>query len=168
YGFDNLNYKKEENKFAIEETNYSFYYSNEKIGNLFFVSDFLKEFFDIKGEIYVCEILFDKFLKYISFEKKFKQLPKYPSSKRDFSFLFSFDINWQDIEKGILKLDLPIEKIEVFDIYKSKNLPENKISVSFSVIFRSPLRTLENTEINEFSEKIVNFIEKEFKGKMRY
>lgn len=68
---------------------------------------------------------------------------------------------------GILTLGLPIERIEVFDIYKGKNIPEGKISVSFSVIFRSSEKTLENEEIENFSKKIINVIEKKFEGKLR-
>ncbi|MCM8805086.1 MAG: phenylalanine--tRNA ligase subunit beta [Candidatus Omnitrophica bacterium] len=166
-GLENINYLKEKNIFAMDDTNYGIYHLDEKIGNLFLVSDTLKEFFDIKGEIYTCEILVENFLKYINFEKKFKQLPKFPSSKRDFSFLLPADIDWKEIETKILGLGLPIEKIEVFDMYKGRNLPEDRISVSFSVIFRSSERTLEKEEIEDFSKKIINLVEKEFEGKLR-
>lgn len=166
-GLENISYLKEENSFAMEGTNYGIYFLDEKIGNLFLVSDKVKDFFDIKGEIYACEILIESFLKYINFKKKFRQLPKFPSSQRDFSFLLPEDINWRDIETKILTLGLPIEKIEVFDIYKGKNIPEGKISVSFSIVFRSSEKTLENEEIENFSKKIVNVIEKGFEGKLR-
>lgn len=166
-GLENIEYKQEENKFAKEGTNYGIYYSNVKIGNILWISDELKEFYDIKNDIYVCEISMEKFVKYINFEKKFRQLPKFPASQRDFSFLFPEDINWREVEKEINSLNLPIEKIEVFDIYKGERIPEGKISVSFSIIFRSFQKTLENEEIDNFSKLIINRIENKFSGRLR-
>jgi len=166
-GLENIDYMKNENFFAQSGTNYDIYYLQDKVGGIFLASEELKNFFDIKKDVYVCEILFDKFMKYINFEKKFKQLPKFPSSKRDFSFLLDKEINWEEIEKEIRNLKLPLESIEVFDIYKDKNIPENQISVSFSVIFRSTEKTLQNEEIDDFSKKIIETIEKKFNGKLR-
>jgi len=166
-GLENIDYLKISNFFALDDTNYDVYYLGNKIGRLFFASDELKDFYDIKRDVYICEIFFDKFLNFITFEKKFKQLPKFPSSKRDFSFLLDRDINWKDVEKEIERLDLPIEKIEVFDVYKDKNIPENQISVSFSITFRSPEKTFQNEEIDNFSKKIIETVEKKFNGKLR-
>ena len=166
-GLDHLEYIKEETYFAEKGTNYGIYYSKEKIGDLFLPSIELKNFYDIENEVYVCEILIENLLKFIKFEKKFKQLPKFPYSQRDFSFLFPEDIDWKEIEKEIKNLNLPIERMEVFDIYKGKSVPSDKISVSFSIIFRSQEKTLENEEIENFSKTIIDVIEEKFKGKLR-
>jgi len=166
-GLENIDYSKNYNFFALDETNYEIYFSKEKIGNLFLASDELKKFYDIKENVYICEIFFDKFIDFVSFEKKFEQLPKFPSAKRDFSFLLDRDINWKEVENIIKDLGFPIEKIEVFDIYKGEKIPENQISVSFSVVFRSPEKTLQNEEIDYFSKQIIETIEKKFNGKLR-
>ncbi|MCM8818269.1 MAG: phenylalanine--tRNA ligase subunit beta, partial [Candidatus Omnitrophica bacterium] len=166
-GLENLEYIKEYRNFAESGTNYGIYYSEEKVGDLFLPSEELKNFYDIEGEIYICEILIENLLKYINFEKKFKQLPKFPFSQRDFSFLFPENINWKEIEKEIMNLNLPIEKIEVFDIYRGKNIPDDKISVSFSITFRSLEKTLDSEEIDNFSKLIIKTIEGKFKGKLR-
>ena len=166
-GLENIDYVKVSNFFAQDGTNYEIYYLENKIGKIFWVSEELKNFYDIKKDVYICEIFLEEFLNHINFEKKFKQLPKFPSSKRDFSFFFHKNINWKEIEREIKSLNLPIEEIEVFDIYRNKNIPENLISVSFSVIFRSPLKTFQNEEIDNFSRKIIEIIEKKFNGKLR-
>ena len=166
-GLKNIDYVKIPNFFALNDTNYEIYFLENKIGKLFWASEELKKFYDIKRDVYICEIFLDEFLNYINFEKKFKQLPKFPSSKRDFSFLLDKDINWKEIEKEMKNLNLPIENIEVFDIYKDKNIPENQISISFSVIFRSSEKTFQNEEIDDFSKRIIDTIEKKFYGKLR-
>lgn len=166
-GIEFISYKEEENSFAIKGTNSGIFFKDEKMGDLFVLSEEMKGFYDIKSDVYVCEIYMDRFLNSVNFEKKFKQLPKFPSSKRDFSFLFNEDINWGYVEKELKDMKMPVESIEVFDIYKGKGIPEGKISVSFSVVFRSPERTLENEEINFYSEKIIEMIKTKFNGIIR-
>jgi phenylalanyl-tRNA synthetase beta chain len=40
------------------------------------------------------------------------------------------------------------ESVEVFDVYEGKGLPEGKKSLAFSLVFRSPARTLTDEEVN--------------------
>jgi len=152
---------------AQEEANCDIYFFDDKIGNLFIPIDELKNFYGIETEVYVCEILLDKLLQYSNFEKKFKQLPKFPFSQRDFSFIISENVNWKEIESEIKKLNLPIEKIELFDVYSGKNIPEGKISISFSIIFRLHEKTLENYEVDNFEKSIIDKIEKKFNAQLR-
>lgn len=166
-GLTELRYVKNDYFLAEEGNNCEIYFSEDKIGNLFIPLSEIKNFYKIDDEVYVCEIFVDKLLKNLNFDKKFKQLPKFPASKKDFSFLFSEDINWKEIENTIKKLNLPIEKIEVFDIYKGKNIPHGKISISFSITFRSPEKTLENDEIDRFEKNIIETIECKFNAILR-
>ena len=100
-------------------------------------------------------------------EKHFQKLPKFPASRRDLSFLISEDIAWQDVEKEIKSLEIPLEKIEVFDIYRGKNIPQDKISISFTLIFRHPERTLESEEVEEYVKEVMELMEKKFKAILR-
>ena len=163
----NLQFKKEAGAFATEN-NLAIYLDTLYIGNIFIISDEIKERFDLKRqEIYGSEINLERIIGNISFITFFNEPPKYPSSRRDFSFLFPEDIEWNDIKNTILSLNLPVEKIEFFDLYKSDALPKNTISISFSVFFRSATGTLENKDIVNFSEKIIETICLKMKGQLR-
>lgn len=166
-GFSELEFKIEDYIYAVKNKGQTIFYKNDEIGKIFILSEDMRKYFDIKQQVYVCEIRMDNYLKYANFEKIFEPLPKFPYSKRDFSFIFPKDINWEKVEKEIKSLKFPIQKIEVFDIYKGKNIPENKISVSFSIFFRSADKTLENEEIEDYSKKIIKLIEEKFNGKLR-
>ncbi|MCM8777709.1 MAG: phenylalanine--tRNA ligase subunit beta [Candidatus Omnitrophica bacterium] len=138
------------------------------IGNIFILSDEIKDKFDIrKFEICGSEIVLEKIIEKASFVKFFKEPSKYPSSRRDFSFFFPENIEWGEIENTILSLNLPVEKIECFDFYKADNMTDNTISISFSVFFRSDTGTLENEDVVNFSEKIIEIISLKLKGKLR-
>ncbi len=82
-------------------------------------------------------------------------LNKYPAAKRDLSILIKKNIPLIDIvnlinnsQGGIL------DEVEVFDIYAGKNLPEDKKSVAFHLLFRHKERTLTAEEINQAMQKI--------------
>ncbi len=165
---ENLNYKTETGQFSEINGLQSVLYNGSKIGEIFIPKKEILEKFEIeKEEIYLSEIYIEKLIDNISFEKKFKELPKFPFSRRDFSFILPFNVNWEEIEKEIFSEKIPIERIEVFDIFKGKNISSGKISISFSVYFRSEEKTLSAEEIEEFSKKIISLIEKKFGGNLR-
>lgn len=163
----NLQFKKEAGIFSIEN-NLVIYVDDTNIGDIFILSDDIKNRFDLKNnEIHGCEINLEKILDKVSFIDFFKEPSRYPASKRDFSFIFHKDIEWKEIEDTILSLNLPVEKIEFFDFYRTKDMAEDTISISFSVFFRSPSGTLENEDVVSFSEKIVETISLKLKGQLR-
>jgi len=165
---ENLNYKTETGQFSAINGLQSILYNGVKIGEIFIPKKELLEKFEIeKEQVYISEIYIEKLIDDISFEKKFKELPKFPFSRRDFSFILPFTVNWEEIEKEIFGEKMPVERIEVFDIFKGKNIPSGKISISFSVYFRSEEKTLSAEEIEEFSKKIISIIEKNFGGNLR-
>jgi len=163
----NLQFKEEPGVFATEN-NLAIYLDDVPIGNIFILSDEIKERFDLKREeIYGSEINLENIIGKVSFITFFKEPPKYPSSRRDFSFFFPEDIEWKEIENTILSLNLPVEKIEFFDFYKRDAIPNNIISISFSVFFRSATGTLENEDVVKFSKKIIETICLKMKGQLR-
>jgi phenylalanyl-tRNA synthetase beta chain len=47
-----------------------------------------------------------------------------------------------------------VERVEVFDVYEGKGLPEGTKSLAFSLVFRSPSRTLTDDEVNGVLQRI--------------
>lgn len=167
-GLKNLTYKTQPEAFYGNE-NLDIYLGEIRIGHMCILPEQIKTAYDLKkekicaGEISLKKIMNNLFAKDIIFS----ELPKYPSSTRDFSFILPEEVTWQEIENVISALNLPIEKTEFFDFYTGTTIPEDSISISFSVVFRSPDKTLENEEVAGFSEKIVNAVCLNLKGKLR-
>lgn len=126
------------------------------------------ENYGMDTRVYMGQIDFDRVIELTDFEKRFKPLPKYPSMTRDIAVVVDEDIMVGDIEKIILKHggDL-IEDIELFDIYRGDQIPENKKSIAFSIIYRSHERTLKDKEINNIQELIIHDLEDNLKAKLR-
>ncbi len=80
----------------------------------------------------------------------FQSMPKYPSSKRDFSLLTDKSVTYQSIENlAHQTADGSLKKVELFDVYEGRNLPENKISYGVSFLFQNNKRTLTDTEVDQ-------------------
>lgn len=166
-GIDDILYHRESGTFS-KDFNLRIYSGEVEIGDIFIPSEEFINRYGLKREkICATEIYLERIADKISFSGGFKELARYPSSRRDFSFLFPEDIIWKDVEDLILKLNMPIERVEFFDSYKSDDMPKGYISVSFSVLFRDISRTLENEEVTLFSERIIESISSELNGRLR-
>jgi len=166
-GIDNIDYKGQPGIFSPDE-NLGIYCGGVEAGNIFIASGDSKERHGLqKEEVCGGEIFLEKIKGEMSFSGAFCEQARYPSSRRDFSFIFPEGIVWKEVEELILSLKLPAERIEFFDFYKGKNIPDFCISVSFSVIFRSLERTLGAEEVAGFTEKIINAVCSVLGGKLR-
>ena len=60
-----------------------------------------------------------------------------------------------------------LESAEMFDIYRGAQMLTGKKSVAFSLIFRSPDRTLVDEDVNAVMTKILSVCEKEYGAVIR-
>lgn len=170
--FDKLRLKKPQFKkqpgiFSLEN-NLAIYVDNKRIGDVFILSDEIKDKFDLKKtDVYGIEMNLERIIEKACFTTAFKEPFKHPSARRDFSFIFHKDIDWGEIEETLLSLNLPVEKIEFFDSYKMGDIPKDFISVAFSVFFRSDKGTLANEDVTAFSDTIIKTIGLKLKGQLR-
>lgn len=124
--------------------------------------------YDIKKKCYVAELDFYKLLNYAKENYTFKEIPKYPAVKRDLAFLMDNEVPAAEIESVARKVGSKLlEEFKVFDIYRSESLGLDKKSIAFSLVFRSPEKTLVETEVNEITDKIINAIEQQFNATLR-
>lgn len=93
-------------------------------------------------------------------EKKYVEIPKYPSVTRDIAVLIDDSVLVQDMENIFKKQGgALLESYTLFDVYKGKQLPEGKKSVAYNLVYRNKERTLTDKEVNKVHEKIVRTLE---------
>ena len=135
----------------------------EEIGKLFIVDKNTQENFGIKrfsGAIGIFEIDLEKMVEIEGKAKIFEDLPRFPKSPRDISFLVpeNSQVSFEEIEKTIRKsAGDNLESVELFDIFEKGDLKSYAIHLDFM----SKDRTLENEEVEEAMEKITGALEKE-------
>jgi phenylalanyl-tRNA synthetase beta chain len=101
-------------------------------------------------------------------DKKYRALPKFPSTSRDIAMLISDDVMVAEIESIISKYGKElIEDIKLFDVYKGKQIPEGLKSVAYSIVYRADNRTLKDEEVNVVHDKIVNALKEKLGAQLR-
>src|SRR5262249_52391352 len=126
--------------------------------------------FDLKGSVSAFEVFLDAIP-----EPKAKAKARPPfapspfqASERDFAFTVGVGVTADEIvraarnaERGLL------ERVDVFDVYEGKGVPEGKKSVAISVRIQSKDRTLTDGEIDAVAQKLVSAVTKATGAELR-
>jgi len=125
--------------------------------------------FGIKQPVYYAEINWDSVLQLMVMNKtKYKELAKFPSSRRDLSLLLDKEIKFEQIQEIASRADRKILKeIGLFDIYEGKNLPEGKKSYAVSFLFQDENKTLVDNQIEKIMTKIQGELESKLGASLR-
>lgn len=124
--------------------------------------------YGINEKVYYAEMDIEKFAKYGKNNKKYVSIPKYPAVERDIALVVDEDVEVGQIENIIAKKAKNIlEKAELFDIYRSDKLGENKKSVAYELIFRAKDRTLTDDEIKNTMEVITKELQANLGAELR-
>ncbi|MFA5228404.1 MAG: phenylalanine--tRNA ligase subunit beta [Candidatus Paceibacterota bacterium] len=107
----------------------------------------------IKSGITFFEFDFEKIQKNAIDNREYKHVSYHPIATRDISGLVDDDLEIEKIISKIEKIDL-VKSVEVFDVFKGKNVPSGKKSISLRVNLQSKERTLDGQTIDRIINKI--------------
>jgi phenylalanyl-tRNA synthetase beta chain len=114
---------------------------------------------DLTGTVVVGELDLDLLAASCSAKGSFRSLPRFPSSSRDVAFLVRREIAAAEMLRSATdSLEELLEKVEIFDVYEGKNIPEGMKSLGLRFSYRSADRTLMDDEVNEVHTRIVQKI----------
>lgn len=126
------------------------------------------ENYSIGTKAYVAVIDVDVLVEKANFNRTFKQLPKFPAMQRDIAMLVEDKVIVKDIEDIIRqKGGKLLEAVELFDVYKGKQIQEGYKSVAYSISFRADDRTLTDEEVNAPMKKILAELEAKLNAQLR-
>lgn len=134
------------------------------------VSEHMKTVADIGQEVFFAELDMALILKACSKPNhQMKNIPKFPSSKRDLALTMEEGVTYASVEKIIKKAGGSLLKeIHLFDIYRDKKyLGEGKKSYAVSMIFEDSEKNLKDKVIDKIVAKAVDNLGKELGAKLR-
>ncbi len=113
--------------------------------------------FDIKDtEICAAEIDFELLSSLQADTVKIKPLPRFPAIDRDLSLVIDESIIWEKIVAAINKKAIDkLESVKFVDLYKGKNIPAGKKSITLSLRFRDEDGTLTHEQVDVFEKAIL-------------
>ncbi len=140
----------------------------EKLGFLGEIHPKVCDNYEIGTKTYVAVIYIDKLCENATFERTYKALPKFPAVSRDISMLVKDSVIVKDIENIIKeKGGKLVEKIQLFDVYKGKQIQDGFKSVAYNISFRAADRTLTDEEIAGPMKKILKELEEKLDAQLR-
>ena len=165
-GINKFNIVKDENNSILHAgQTIDYMIGNKKIATLGKVKKQILNNFDVTEDTYICEINITDIIRYMSKNKKYNPITKYPKVTRDLSIVVDKDLEYDRIRNIVKKQAGSIlENIELFDIYvfdRGSLEYNHKKSVSISMVFRDSKKTLEEQVIVDTMDKILKGLEKE-------
>lgn len=101
-------------------------------------------------------------------ESVYRQLPRHPGVERDLAVILKDEIPASHIEREIRDGGGKIlESVELFDIYKGKQVPQGFKSMAYSIVFRAEDRNLTDEEVNPVMEGIIHKLQEKFQAELR-
>ena len=125
--------------------------------------------FDIDQEVAYAEIELNTIFDFYS-SKKFRvsPVPQFPFSKRDYAIMIDNHIDFKSIKEKSFKIDKKLlYKVDLFDVYKGKELAKNKKSYGISFYFYNAERTITDSEINVICNKLEKMFIDSFGAELR-
>lgn len=132
------------------------------VGYLYELHPMIRKNFDIKLRVTIAEINVQAILDMnIDTRKKFSELPKFPSIQLDVSLLIPKRNPAGDYLKTIEKTDQKlITGVELIDEYTGDKIPADKRSLTYSITYQAPNRTLTDAEVEAVHKQVLEQLEK--------
>jgi len=126
------------------------------LGELGLLLPALTRRYDLRDAVLLAELDLDQLLARRNASKAFRTLPAFPTIRRDVAMLVpeatSHDAVLQSVRQA---KPANLESVELFDVFRGKNVPEGRKSMAYAFIYRHAERTLTDAEVNAAQEKVV-------------
>jgi phenylalanyl-tRNA synthetase beta chain len=126
------------------------------------------ELFSLREKVFLFELNFQEIVARMTERRTFTPLPRYPAVTRDLAVVVDEPVAAGDILQALWKANEGwIKEIRLFDLYRGNPVPPGRKSLAFRLVYQKEDRTLTDREVNEFHQKLVELLAKEYQGALR-
>jgi len=124
---------------------------------------------DIDKNVYYADFDWAQLLDIIKKNKIInKEVPKYPSVRRDLSMLVDANVTFDDLKTIAFKTERKlIKNVQVFDVYVGDKLPAGKKSYALNFTLQDEEQTLTDKQIDSVMQKIISNLAQTAKAEIR-
>lgn len=125
--------------------------------------------FDIRAEVLYAQFNWALLIRLASGVKKgYTEVPKYPEVRRDFALLLDQAVTFKQVHDLAFKTEKKLlKKVNLFDVYTGKNLPEGKKSYAVSFLLQDRTKTLTDVQIDSIMKKLKQQFESKLGAELR-
>ncbi len=111
---------------------------------------------DLRDAVFMAELNLGQLIARRNPAKSFKALPQFPAIRRDAAILVPETTTHESVLQAV-KQSKPanLESVELFDVFRGKNVPDGQKSLAYAFIYRSAEKTLTDAEVNASHSKII-------------
>lgn len=141
----------------------------KKFVDLGVVSHKLQKDFGIQNPVYYADLNWSALMKAIRKNKvEYTEISKYPAVSRDLALLIDKQVEFAQIEQIARQSERKLlKKVELFDVYEGKNLPEGKKSYAVNFILQDEQKTMGDKQIDAIMQKIIQNLKKQLNAELR-
>ena len=123
----------------------------------------------IQNEVYYADLHWDTLMKAIRKNKvEYYEISKYPAVSRDLALLLDKSVEFAEVERIARQTEKKLlKKVELFDVYEGKNLPEGKKSYAVNFILQDEQKTLNDKQIDAIMQKLIANLKKQLSAELR-
>jgi phenylalanyl-tRNA synthetase beta chain len=145
--------------------------SERPIGHAGQLSRRISERFKLRQDAYIAELELEPLCagyKAARAALRYKPLSRFPAVERDFSLIMVDGTAFAGVEEAIRALGIAeVSSIEAIDLFRGKNMPEGKFALLIRVKFESLQATLTESQLTDFSSRILAALEQKLGATLR-
>jgi phenylalanyl-tRNA synthetase beta chain len=125
--------------------------------------------FDLKNDVFFAEIMWEPLIGKLAKSKiQYKELPKFPEVRRDLALLLDSNIKYEQVRDLAYKTEKKLlKRVNLFDVYQGKNIPEGKKSYAISFTLQDESKTLTDKQIDKVMKRLIDVYTKELNAQLR-
>ncbi|MBP3879457.1 MAG: phenylalanine--tRNA ligase subunit beta [Lachnospiraceae bacterium] len=132
-------------------------YDGVRIGEIGEVHPLVRKNYEIGERAIIAVIDIPSILGFATFDRKYHGIARFPAVTRDISMVVPRTITAYEIEEILAQRGGKIlESYRLFDIYEGEHIMKGYKSMAYSLVFRHPDKTMEESEITSAMNKILN------------
>ncbi len=153
---------------SIYEYQFTKNFNSEAVGTGGKLNKSVLKQFDIDQDVFCFEFNLNK-LKSIKTKKKSYSEPlRFPNILKDFAFILDCKVKYSELRDFITKNASPLLKsVNVFDVYQSKEIDNDKRSIAINLEYYDMERTLTEEEVEKDFLNLIDLIKSKFNAVLR-
>jgi phenylalanyl-tRNA synthetase beta chain len=127
-----------------------------RLGEMGILMPTLARRYDLRDLVMLAELNVDMLLSRRNPGKSFKAIPALPSIRRDLAMVVPEAATHDSVLQVVRQTrPLNLESVELFDVFRGKNVPQGQKSLAYAFTYRSNEKSLTDAEVNAAHEKVV-------------
>ncbi len=144
-------------------------FNNKLLVELSIVANKWLKQFDLEHPVYYADFNWGNvFIQLKKHKVAYAELPKFPAVRRDLALLIDDTVKFRQLQEVSFKAERQIlQKVDLFDVYEGKGIPEGKKSYALSFILRDDQRTLNEKQIDKTMQKLIMAFTRDLGAELR-